>query len=567
MQQHTTNQLPITIHLNSSAPNFLQIISSINELLVNGVEPKNIAVVYSINQYEDKLFSQFLQNQIPFNCNNPFNVLHSSLSNQLITLLKYLAAEVDMPTGGDDLLFEILHFKWFNIPPVEIAKLTAEVADRRFGKDKTTLRQHLLYNANNPAKDLFTPPSEGFKKASDCIEKLITELPGYNLLQLFDNILSETGVLNYVKQQPASKWNEAIITSWINFIQITFNKNASLSLNQLITMLNKMERENQLLPLIESCYDLNGVHVLTSTETNHTSFDYVFKVGNHVNINEHSLEHSVPTIERFEADFIDRVLNKFVMNVSALNTYLNCPLQFYFNYIVRVPPVKSTAFAFGSAVHYALECLFVKMQPSNTFPAIDVLLNDFQQYMVQNRVGFTEASFNQKMQHGHSVLTNYYHQYIAEWNKIVVIERTFKNITLGGIPLKGKMDKLEFNGKKVNIVDYKTGNVERALEKLQPPNEAQPHGGDYWRQAVFYKILIDNYEDGKWQAMSSEFDFIEPNQNNALQKVKLEISAADIATVTHQLTEAWGKIQDRQFYNGCGKPTCGWCGFVKMNEE
>jgi DNA helicase-2/ATP-dependent DNA helicase PcrA len=43
------------------------------------------------------------------------------------------------------------------------------------------------------------------------------------------------------------------------------------------------------------------------------------------------------------------------------------------------------------------------------------------------------------------------------------------------------------------------------------------------------------------------------------------ISPADIATVTHQITDVWNKIQQREFYTGCGKPKCSWCNFVKKN--
>ena len=48
-------------------------------------------------------------------------------------------------------------------------------------------------------------------------------------------------------------------------------------------------------------------------------------------------ESITPKIEKIEAEFIERVLEKFVMNVTALNNYLKCPLQFYFNNLVRVP--------------------------------------------------------------------------------------------------------------------------------------------------------------------------------------------------------------------------------------
>jgi DNA helicase-2/ATP-dependent DNA helicase PcrA len=100
---------------------------------------------------------------------------------------------------------------------------------------------------------------------------------------------------------------------------------------------------------------------------------------------------------------------------------------------------------------------------------------------------------------------------------------------------------------------------------MQPPNEKDPNGGDYWRQAVFYKILVDNYGQKDWKAVSTEFDFIEPDKNKQYRREKLLITPADIATVGQQITRSWQQIQQHAFYTGCGKKDCHWCGFVKTN--
>jgi len=65
-----------------------------------------------------------------------------------------------------------------------------------------------------------------------------------------------------------------------------------------------------------------------------------------------------PEIKKMETDFVDRLLERFVMNVTALNNYLKCPLEFYFVNLVKIPRPKNEAIEFGSAVHYALEQLF-----------------------------------------------------------------------------------------------------------------------------------------------------------------------------------------------------------------
>ncbi len=169
------------------------------------------------------------------------------------------------------------------------------------------------------------------------------------------------------------------------------------------------------------------------------------------------------------------------------------------------------------------------------------------------------------MEYGDEVLRNYYTKYINNWNKVVAVERNIRGVVVNGVPLKGKLDKLEFDGKNVNVVDYKTGDIDKALPKMKPPHEKDPNGGDYWRQAVFYKILVDNYEQKEWRVISTEFDFIEPDKKKEYRKEKIVITPQDIETVKQQISMVWQKIRNREFYTGCGKADCHWCNFIKSN--
>jgi DNA helicase-2/ATP-dependent DNA helicase PcrA len=71
-------------------------------------------------------------------------------------------------------------------------------------------------------------------------------------------------------------------------------------------------------------------------------------------------------------------------------------------------------------------------------------------------------------------------------------------VVVDDLLLKGKLDKIEFNGRDALIVDYKTGDPEKSKEKFARPNTKNPNGGDYWRQAVFYKIMLDHYAGRDW---------------------------------------------------------------------
>lgn len=276
-------------------------------------------------------------------------------------------------------------------------------------------------------------------------------------------------------------------------------------------------------------------------------------------------EKAKPEIQLVEAAYIDEILKRYTMSVTHLNNYLSCPLKFYYQNLIRVPAAKNESMAFGSAIHWSIERLFIKMKENgNIFPPKEDLLADFNWYMKNNREAFTPEAFRLKTAYGEKILPAYYDYYIDKWNKIIVVEKPVRNVTVQHVPVNGKLDKLEFNGKLVNVVDYKTGKYENARKKLVRPNDKEPNGGDYWRQAVFYKILLDNDKTHDWKVVSTEFDFIEP-VNDEYKTELVEVTEADITTVTQQIITTWQKIQNREFKTGCGKPDCDWCNFVKAN--
>ena len=636
----------------------IDITLQIQQLLQQQVPPGKIAVIYKENKYGEELTTYFKHLNIPVYSKRSLNVLQLPLAQKIILILRYLAAEHDIPYGGDEMLFELLHFDWFGIPPIEIAKLTVQANEARYSDSKSSLRRLLYEKSNEQPKDLFSQGlNEGLKRIGIVMEQLIADVPNVTLQHLLENIIQRTGLLKQIMQSPDKHWQLQILTALFDFVKEETRRNPLLKLQQLVDIIDLMDREELSLPLVQVSGSDKGVNLLTAHGSKGLEFEHVFFAGCNAGFwekkrkpgggyslpdtmfaqqpvqndeeelrrlfyvaltraeqylhisysrfkndgkelepsmflaeiqDEHVLdtekvivtqealsnftelqfgEAAAPEIEQLEADFISGLLDKFTMNVTALNNYLNCPLGFYFKNLIRIPSPKNEATEFGSSVHHALEQLFRKMQDGgkNQFPSKDEFIKDFQWYMHRHRESFTREQFNRRMEYGVDVLSNYYDQYIHSFNRIVAIERNIRNVTVKGVPLKGKLDKLEFDGKAVNVVDYKTGDVDKAKDKLKAPDDKQPNGGDYWRQAVFYKILVDNYEQKDWKVVSTEFDFVEPDKKKNYRKEKIVITPADIETVTQQIVTVWDKIQNREFYTGCGNEDCHWCNFVKTN--
>lgn len=266
-------------------------------------------------------------------------------------------------------------------------------------------------------------------------------------------------------------------------------------------------------------------------------------------------------------ELLDRRLEHFVLSVSAMNKYLNCPLAFYYEYILRVPEAKSDALAFGIAIHFSLEQLFKKMNADEhkNFPAREQVIKDFFYAMKREEGAFTPLQYERRLEMGEKILSEYYDKYIGTFNKIVLTEYNISQVTINGVPAKGKLDKIEFVGHDCIVTDYKTGDPDKASRKeLLGPTDANSLGGDYWRQMVFYKLLLDNFPPAfGWRMIEGVFDFIEMNSRKEYVRFKVPIQEHDLTVVKEQVKDVYDKIMNHEFDKGCNEENCRWCNFAK----
>lgn len=649
---------PAILAYNDAQEEMMDITEQIEKLILEGTAPKEIAVLYKEHKYGSEIAHFLQQKNIPIYSRRTANLFDQILIQQILKILDYLACEWDQPNEGANLLFEILHFKWWQISPITIATLTVEANQLKYGAPENSFRKVLVEKTQEIQTDLFSKGGlEQVAKAVKVLEDLIGQIPNVTLVNLIEQVLQKTGIIQSVLQSDEKAAALDMVTSFFDFIKEETHRRPSLHLKELVALFRLMQREDIRLPLPITIGSDAGVNLLTTHSSKGLEFTHVFVSGTNAaywekkratsNAGYHlpdtvmsSLEKAddkeelrrlfyvaitrakkhltisyskyktdgkelepsqflielvqgndgliqtkeltaavkmqykllrlettlQPSIAQLEADFIQPKLDKFAMNVTALNNYLKCPLHFYYNSLIRVPSGKSEATTFGSAIHDALHKLFTKMQQAgNVFPDKQTLVEDFEFYMKRHREAFTQQEFKNRLDLGGNVLVNYYDYYVQSWNKIVTTEYRINNVVVNDIPLKGAIDKIEFNGKEVVVIDYKTGNIENAREKLKGPNEKNPNGGDYWRQAVFYKLLLKHHPKN-WQVSSAEFDFVEPNKKKAFEKIAIQISDADLTTVQQQVKMVWAKIQEKDFYTGCGKEDCHWCNFVKNNE-
>ena len=635
---------------------------SIKHLVEKGTPPGEIAVIYrNHNQVEDLI--HFLDTQkIAVNTRRKIDVLTIPFGEKIINILRYLAMELDSPYSGDELLFEIMHYDFFKIPPIEIAKASIAVAKENFttsanNQPKTSLRRY-IHEMRAPAQPgLFdAAPNVEMKYLLNNIDLLLTEAMSVTLQQLFQQVVGKMGILRYIMHQADKGTYMQILTNFFDFLKDESRKWPEIKIADLLQIIDTMKEHHIRLDLNQVIYSDNGVNFFTAHGSKGQEFEHVFFIGcdkktwdgkgrnngfsypdtltqganddiaqkeesrrlfyvaitrakqclmisyankdkkgkeqessqfigeilaetdmviEHPHVGEVAMmefyvtqfnEAEKPKVELLDTNYINQLLQNYTLSVTHLNNYLDCPLRFYFQCLIRVPSGKSPSATFGQAVHWALNKAFRWLKDDDdNFPSTEQFMKEFRWYMYRNRDSFTKEEFKLRVDYGEKILPPYYEQNITQWNKIAVTERAIKNIEIEGVPIKGNLDKIEFEGKQATIVDYKTGKLKNAKDKLLGPTNDKPDGGDYWRQAVFYKILIDHDRTNDWEVTTTIFDFVEPISEGEYHKEKIVIHPDDITLVTEQITTVYQKIMAHDFNTGCGKKECDWCHFVRSN--
>jgi len=281
-------------------------------------------------------------------------------------------------------------------------------------------------------------------------------------------------------------------------------------------------------------------------------------------------------IAQLEEEYVTRQLQNFQMNVSALNSYLDCPISFYVKSILRAPSGKNESMTFGSVIHNALEDFFVQMQANgNNFPTKEELMKMLENQMYSQRAKFSTEGYALKKEYGEQILGGMYDKFIDTWCKDVKLEEHVAAV-VDGIKIKGFIDKVEDLRDTIEFIDYKTGDREGtyAKEKLKKPNpkgrtEKSKMGGDYWRQAVFYKILADESRKYLKPVHKAKYVFVEPDKETKEipDPVEFTFTPDDISLVKNQIKDTFESIMNHKFYEGCGKEDCQYCGFMKDTNQ
>lgn len=278
-------------------------------------------------------------------------------------------------------------------------------------------------------------------------------------------------------------------------------------------------------------------------------------------------ESDLVQLPAMEKSAIRYLLKDFQISISALNRFLDCPIRFFYEVVLQAPQIQRAAASYGDAMHNALQLYFNKMtaDTAHQYPAENVLIDFFVEEMQKRKYSFPKEEYERRLKQGKNNLALYYQQYRTDWVKQVRTELRVQHVEVAGVPIKGVIDRIDVvNDLEVRIVDYKTGS--HKSEKVRAPKEpTNPHGGAYWRQLVFYKLLLEASSTEHRKVADACIAYLDIDKEGQLFEHHVRISKKEEEQFTQMLQESYSRIQAQDFYTGCAKEDCEWCSFVKEN--
>jgi hypothetical protein len=92
--------------------------------------------------------------------------------------------------------------------------------------------------------------------------------------------------------------------------------------------------------------------------------------------------------------------------------------------------------------------------------------------------------------------------------------------------------------------------------------------GDYKRQLLFYRYLLDRFDDGRYKMIAGEIDFIEPTPKGDYKKEMFEILDEEVEALDLLVKDVCRKIYNFEFWDSnCDDKECEYCPLVKMFQK
>ncbi|MEX0931395.1 MAG: ATP-dependent DNA helicase [Candidatus Paceibacterota bacterium] len=258
-------------------------------------------------------------------------------------------------------------------------------------------------------------------------------------------------------------------------------------------------------------------------------------------------------------DYTKHLILKKGISVTSLNHFMECPSKFYIESILRLPHAPSATAEKGNAMHDALSQIW----NSKNF-SIDAMKE-----LYENRIKlFFSRSLlpvidknrieAELLEQSDTVLASLEQHFVQKGEVLSEswVSRTY-DFKKEAITLHGKLDVIFETENEILVYDYKT---KKAMSENEILGETKSSDGSYWRQLVFYTLLLKQKSETTEKAVIPFLVFVIPNDKGECKFFSKNVTEEDKKKVLLEIDTMLEQIWNGEFLKtNCDKKDCEWC--------
>ena len=248
------------------------------------------------------------------------------------------------------------------------------------------------------------------------------------------------------------------------------------------------------------------------------------------------------------------------LSVTALNHFMECPNKFLYQSILKLPQAPSGSAEKGKTMHSAISRIW--RNKSHTLEQIKIDLEEgIVEYLNESLLSIGEKNaVKAELLEKAPIVAK---ALLEHWNKAgTIFTEHWINSKYKDIPIHGQLDAIIDNGDEVEVFDYKT---RESMSDNAIRGDTKSSTGEYFRQLIFYKILLmDDYHFNN-KRISPYLVFVSPDDKGRCPIKSLPIEKEDIDRVKSEIENLKKSIMDGDIMNtNCGEKDCEWCKMRKI---
>ncbi len=277
-------------------------------------------------------------------------------------------------------------------------------------------------------------------------------------------------------------------------------------------------------------------------------------------------------------DLTRRTLLEKGLSVTALNHFLTCPNAFIYQSILKLPQAPSVSAEKGNAMHEALSRVWsseatMSLSTDERIRQIgDIITASLEEFFALSFLSSADKEAVKKdlLTDVPAVARSLDAHFRLKGDKAMVytehwVKALFRG-SYGGMdiemPIHGKLDAILELADHVLVFDYKT---RQAMSVNAIKGETKNSDGGYFRQLVFYKLLMQDQPKWRSKQVVPALVFVSPDDKGRCPTVEIPIMDTDIERVEKEIQSLIDAVWGGSIMGmTCGDDRCEWCGMRRV---